>query len=119
MPRPCTLYVRVWSSWLFARAEKYFSARGNSQLRQTIGYYVIDEGSCDESRRYGRNINGPSCSNYSFHTGSAEVNRKRKVHVNPPPIYRQSRGEGASEPKSVRPSQRVSEFPKELPHDLS
>ena len=37
----------------------------------------------------------------------------------PPPIYRQSRGEGASEPKSVRPSQQVSEFPKELPHGLS
>ena len=29
--------------------EKYFSACANSQLRQTR-YYVIDEGSCDESR---------------------------------------------------------------------
>ena len=48
---------------------------------------------------------------YSFHTGSAEVNRKCKVHVNPPLyIYkRRVRGEGASEPKSVRPSQRLSE----------
>ena len=42
------------------------------------------------------------------------VNRKRKVHVNPPPTgKRRARGEGASEPKSVRPSQRVSEFSKE------
>ena len=51
--------VQVWRSWLFARAEKYFSARANSQyfsaraksqLRQTRVLYVIDEGSCDESR---------------------------------------------------------------------
>ena len=70
---------------------------------------MIDEGSCAESRR-----NGPSHSNYSFHTGSAEVNRKRKFRVNPPPTgKRRARGEGASESKSVRPSQRVSEFLKE------
>ena len=58
--------ILVWRSWLFARAEMYFSARANSQLllhaRRSIsprvqivsyarlGYYVIDEGSCDESR---------------------------------------------------------------------
>ena len=58
----------------------YFHARRNISPRVQIvsyarlGYYVIDEGSCDESRWYGRN--GPSRSNYSFHTGSAEVNRK-------------------------------------------
>ena len=42
-------------------------------------------------------------------------------HVNPPPTgKRRARGEGASESKSVRPSQRVSEFPKEyIPHGLS
>ena len=41
-----------------------------------VGYYVFGEGSWAESRR-----NGPSRSNYSFHTGSAEVNRKRKVRT--------------------------------------
>ena len=42
------------------------------------------------------------------------MNRKCKVHVNLPPTgKRRVRGERASEPKSVRPSQRVSEFPKE------
>ena len=34
-------------------------------------------------------------------------------------IYRHSRREGASKPKSVRPSQRVSEFLKELSQGLS
>ena len=52
--RASMLYVRVlvWRSWLFARAEKCFSARANSQLRLTrvLHVYVIDEGRYDESR---------------------------------------------------------------------
>ena len=42
----------------------------------------------------------------------SELTRKRKIHCNRPPPAgrRQSRGRGASDPKSITPSQRVKEF---------
>ena len=44
----------------------------------------------------------------------SELARKRTVHRNPPPLgNRRSRGRGANEPKSVTPSQHVTEHPNE------
>ena len=50
-----------------------------------------------------------SRSNYSFHTGSAEVNRKRKVHVNPPPIYIHAKQRRRSERAEERQAESTGE----------
>ena len=67
---------------------------------------------------------GPSSSEYTTSTTSllqrlrrpksSELARKRTVHRNHPPLgKRRCRGRGANEPKSVTPSQRVTEHPDE------
>ncbi len=43
----------------------------------------------------------------------SDLTRKRRVNCNPPVGRKKSRGQGSSEPKSVSPRDRVTEFPEE------
>ena len=55
-------------------------------------------------------ISTPSTTDIDNKPTSSELSRKRKVNRNPPPKGKKcSRGASASDPKSVTPSQRVSE----------